>query len=104
MSQPHQVIMYRNPMEYAMWNSMDGAILFPIMVSAAAAIVTVMLVGHVQNYLSRFRNKGFGTSRKKANTSMLGVMWYDVTRHFCTHLPIYAGVIAAIVTFNVMAI
>ena len=104
MSQPHEVIMYRNPMEYAIWNSADGATLFPIMVSAAVAIVVVMLASKVHNYLSRFSNKGFGTPRKKVNTNMLGVIWYDLTRHIGGYWPLYAGAIAAIITFNMMVI
>lgn len=103
MSQPHQVIMYRNPMEYAIWNGSDGATLFPIMVSAAVAIATVVVAGKVHNYLSQFFT-GNRFRRNKARNTALSVIWYDLTRHIGECWPLYAGAIAAVVTFNAMAL
>lgn len=50
MSGPHEVIMYRNPLEYAMWNSLsESGVLFPIMVSAVVFIASVVVVSKILN-------------------------------------------------------
>lgn len=47
MSQPHEVIMYRNPAEYAMWNS---GLMFPLMCGAAVMLIVAVLLGHILPY------------------------------------------------------
>ena len=42
MSNPTEIIMYRNPAEYALWNS---GLLFPIIAAAVAAIAVAWVVG-----------------------------------------------------------
>ena len=54
MSQPTEIIVYRNPVEAALWNSMDGNLVFPIM-CAALAMLLVTVIGY----------KAIGNRRRK---------------------------------------
>lgn len=75
MSDPNHVIIYRNPAEYAIWNS---GMLFPIMCSAVAAIVTIMVVADLTE-----RMGGYSKLR--------------------TYIIIGSGILSAILTYNLMA-
>lgn len=43
MSQTQEIIVYRNPMEKAMWDAMSGGEVFPFMVGAAVFIVAFIV-------------------------------------------------------------
>ncbi len=47
MSQPHEIIMYRNPAEYALWNS---GMMFPIMVGCAVMFCVTVALYHFMPY------------------------------------------------------
>jgi len=74
-SNPTEIIMYRNPAEYALWNS---GMLFPIICSAVAAAVTVMVVADL--------------------TERMGA--YSKLRNY---IVIGSGILSAILTYNLMA-
>lgn len=75
MSNPTEIIIYRNPAEYALWNS---GMLFPIICSAVAAIITFMVVAEL-------------TERMGHNSSLRG------------YIIIGSGILSAILTYNLMA-
>lgn len=93
MSQPQEIIVYRNPVEYQLYNS---NVLFPIMVSAVVAVVVTVLVGKVQSYFTG--NFVRSVSRAKKN-GPLARLWSDIRNHFGQYLCLYAGAIAAVATF-----
>lgn len=43
MSQPTEIIVYRNPLEAALWNSADGNLVFPIMCAMLVMLIVVVL-------------------------------------------------------------
>lgn len=90
MSQPHQVIMYRNPAEYAIWNSMDSAIMFPIMVAAVVGCSVVVLGYKVSKYLPSINRNS-----RPNKTDALAKLRYDIRLHVVTRWPLYAGALAA---------
>ena len=96
MSQPQEIIIYRNPLEYKLWNS---ELLFPIMVSAVVAIVVVMLVAKVQSYFTSNSVRSVYRSYSAEKRGPLSRLWSDLCNHFGQYLSLYAGSIAAIVTF-----
>jgi hypothetical protein len=75
MSNPTEIIVYRNPAEYALWNS---GMLFPIICSAVAAIVAVIVVAEL--------------------TERMGA--YSKLR---SYIIIGSGILSAIITYNLMA-
>lgn len=96
MSQPHEIIIYRNPLEYQLWNS---ELLFHIMVSAVVAIVVVVLVAKVQSYFTGNFVRSVYRSYRAEQAGPLARLWSDFRHHFGQYLCLYAGSIAAIVTF-----
>ena len=75
MSNPTEIIMYRNPAEYALWNS---GMLFPIICSAVAAVLALMLVAEL-------------TERMGHNSKLRG------------YIIIGSGILSALITYNLMA-
>lgn len=93
MSQPQEIIIYRNPVEYQLYNS---ELVFPLMVAAVVAVVVTVLVGKVQSYFTgNFTRSGY---RAKKN-GPLARLWSDIRNHFGQYLCLYAGAIAAVATF-----
>ncbi len=93
MSQPQEIIVYRNPVEYQLYNS---ELVFPLMVAAVVAVVVTVLVGKVQSYFTG--NFVRSVSRAKKN-GPLARLWSDIRNHFGQYLCLYAGAIAAVATF-----
>ena len=96
MSQPHEIIVYRNPLEYQLYNS---ELLFPIMVSAVVAIVAVMLVAKVQSYFTGNFVRSVYREYRTEQRGPLYRMWNDIRNHFTQYLCLYAGAIAGVATF-----
>jgi hypothetical protein len=92
-SQPQEIIVYRNPVEYQLYNS---ELVFPLMVAAVVAVVVTVLVGKVQSYFTG--NFVRSLSRAKKN-GPLARLWSDIRNHFGQYLCLYAGAIAAVATF-----
>ncbi len=93
MSQPQEIIVYRNPVEYQLYNS---ELWFPLMVAAVVAVAVTVLVGKVQSYFTG--NFVRSVSRAKKN-GPLARLWSDIRNHFGQYLCLYAGAIAAVATF-----
>lgn len=91
MSQPQEIIVYRNPMEYSLYNS---DLLFPIMVSAVVCIAVVYLVAVVQSYFLGKRRYIDNTARNPFHR-----MVKDIYHHVSYCLSLYVGAGAAIFTF-----
>ena len=99
MSQPQEIIVYRNPVEYQLYNS---ELLFPLMVAAVAAVVAVVvtvLVAKVQSYFTGNFVRSVYRSYNAEKRGPLARLWSDLRNHFGQYLCIYAGVIAAVATF-----
>ncbi len=91
MSQPQEIIVYRSPVEYDLYNS---DLLFPIIVSAVLAVVAVYVVGMVQSYF--LGNRAYIDNT--ASNPFVRMM-KDIRRHFTYNLCLYAGAAVAIATF-----
>ena len=96
MSQPQEIIVYRNPVEYQLYNS---NVLFPIMVSAVVAVVVVVLVAKVQSYFTGNFVRSVYRSYNAEKHGPLARLWSDIRNHFGQYLCLYAGAIAAVATF-----
>lgn len=96
MNQPQEIIVYRNPLEYRLYNS---ELLFPIMVSAVVAIVVVMLVAKVQSYFTGNFVRSVYRNYRAEQAGPLARLWSDLRNHFGQYLCLYAGAIAAVATF-----
>jgi len=99
MNRPQEIIMYRNPMEYDLYNS---GVLFPIMVSAAVAIAVTVVVGKLQSYfIANFTSQVYRDLRAQKRGPFYR-MWNDIRNHIIQYLCVYAGAIAAVATFMKM--
>ena len=81
MSTTQSIIVYRNPMEQALWEGVMGAELFPIAVGAIFAIATVMAVSHIiDRFNGAFRKNWLG--RNSGNVSLVvgGIVWFLVAK------------------------
>lgn len=96
MSQPQEIIVYRNPVEYQLYNS---DVLFPIMVSAVVCIVVVMLTAKVQSYFTGNFVRSVYRSYNAEKRGPLARLWSDIRNHFGQYLCLYVGAIAAVATF-----
>ncbi len=56
MSQPTEVIVYRNPLEYALWNAFDLHIFFIVIVAVAVGVIAAVIA---DNITQRFRANRF---------------------------------------------
>ena len=93
MSQPQEIIIYRNPVEYQLYNS---ELVFPLMVAAVVAVVVTVLVGKVQSYFTGNFTRSVYRAKKNGPLDRL---WSDIRNHFGQYLCLYAGAIAAVATF-----
>lgn len=96
MSQPQEIIVYRNPVEYQLYNS---DVLFPIMVAAVVAVVVTVLVSKVQSYFTGNFVRPVYRSYNAEKRGPLARLWSDIRNHFGQYLCLYAGAIAAVATF-----
>jgi hypothetical protein len=95
-SQPQEIIVYRNPLEYQLYNS---DLLFPIMVSGVVYIVVVMLTAKVQSYFTGNFVRSVYRSYNAEKRGPLARLWSDIRNHFGEYLCMYMGAIAAVATF-----
>jgi hypothetical protein len=95
-SQPQEIIVYRNPVEYQLYNS---ELVFPLMVAAVVAVVVTVLVGKVQSYFTGNFTRSVYRAYRAEKNGPLARLWSDIRNHFGQYLCLYAGAIAAVATF-----
>ena len=57
-----EIIVYRNPLEAALWHSLDNGGLFPIMVAMLVAFVTIVICVRIVESYVQVRNRKLWTN------------------------------------------
>ncbi len=70
MSQPNEVILYRNPLEYALWNSFDIHYFFIVIVAGIVGIIAAVVA---DNIIDRFF-RGNRLVKKHQGNIILGAL------------------------------
>lgn len=84
MSTTQSIIVYRNPLEQAVWESVMGLDLgglFPIMVGAFAGIATVMIVSSlITRFNGSFNRNWLGRHGGNISLALGGIAWFVVAK------------------------